>query len=66
MNPARSIAPALLARGDALRVLWIFIVGPLAGATLAVLATFILGSRVHPYAEHKAVGTCAFFILKRC
>ena len=37
VNPARSIGPALFAGGDALSELWVFIVGPLAGALLAVL-----------------------------
>ncbi len=35
VNPARSIAPALFAGGDALSQLWIFIVGPFVGAALA-------------------------------
>lgn len=35
VNPARSIGPALFAGGDALKQLWIFIVGPLAGGALA-------------------------------
>lgn len=35
VNPARSIAPALFAGGEALAQLWVFIVAPLAGAALA-------------------------------
>ncbi|MBQ9217466.1 MAG: MIP family channel protein [Muribaculaceae bacterium] len=35
VNPARSIGPALLAGGDALNQLWIFIVGPFIGGALA-------------------------------
>ncbi len=35
VNPARSIGPAVLAQGDALKELWIFIVGPFVGAALA-------------------------------
>lgn len=35
VNPARSIAPALFAGGVALQQLWVFIIAPLAGATLA-------------------------------
>jgi MIP family channel proteins len=35
MNPARSLAPAALARGTSLNVLWIYIVSPLVGAVLA-------------------------------
>ena len=38
VNPARSIGPALFAGGAALADVWVFIVGPLAGAALAVLA----------------------------
>ena len=39
VNPARSIGPALLSGSNAaLRQLWVFIVGPLAGASLAALA----------------------------
>lgn len=37
VNPARSIGPALFAGGDALADVWVFIVGPLVGAALAVL-----------------------------
>jgi len=37
VNPARSIGPALFAGGDALSSLWVFIVGPLAGAAVAAL-----------------------------
>lgn len=35
VNPARSIAPALMAGGQALTDLWIFIVGPFVGAAIA-------------------------------
>ena len=35
VNPARSIGPALLAGGDALNQLWIFIVGPFIGGAIA-------------------------------
>ena len=34
MNPARSLAPALLAGGQALAIVWIYWVGPLIGTTL--------------------------------
>ena len=37
VNPARSIGPALLAGGDALKHLWVFILAPLAGAALATI-----------------------------
>ena len=35
VNPARSLGPAIFAGRDALSCLWVFIVGPLAGAALA-------------------------------
>lgn len=35
VNPARSIAPALFAGGEALAQLWVFIAAPFAGAALA-------------------------------
>jgi aquaporin Z len=38
VNPARSIGPAVFARGDAITQLWLFIVAPTAGAILAGLA----------------------------
>jgi aquaporin Z len=44
VNPARSIGPALFAGGDALANVWVFIVGPLAGAVLAVLAYAFLSA----------------------
>ncbi len=37
VNPARSIGPAIFVRGWALQQLWLFIVAPLAGATLAAV-----------------------------
>jgi len=37
LNPARSIGPALFAGGNALSDVWVFILGPLVGAVLAVL-----------------------------
>lgn len=35
VNPARSIGPALFAGGEALKVVWVFILAPLAGAALS-------------------------------
>ncbi len=35
VNPARSLAPAIFAGGDALSQLWIFIIGPFIGAACA-------------------------------
>lgn len=37
VNPARSIGPALLAGGESLTSLWVFIVAPLVGAALAAI-----------------------------
>ena len=45
VNPARSIGPAVLAGGVALEQLWVFIVAPLAGATLAVGAYLLLKNK---------------------
>ena len=35
VNPARSLAPAILTGGTALKQVWLFIVGPLIGGALA-------------------------------
>lgn len=46
VNPARSIGPALFAGGDALTSLWVFIVGPFAGAALAAFCyKFLAGGK---------------------
>ncbi len=37
VNPARSFGPALLAGGDALKNVWVFIVAPMVGGVLAAL-----------------------------
>ena len=37
VNPARSLGPALIVRGDALSQLWLFIVAPLVGGVIAAL-----------------------------
>ena len=37
VNPARSIGSAVFAGGDALKCVWVFIVGPLAGGSLAAV-----------------------------
>ena len=44
LNPARSFGPALLQGGDAMKVLWIFIVGPIIGGIFG----WILYKIVHP------------------
>ncbi|MBR6252438.1 MAG: MIP family channel protein [Clostridia bacterium] len=38
VNPARSLAPAVLLGGDALTQVWVFIVAPLIGAAIAAFA----------------------------
>lgn len=43
VNPARSIGPALFEGGQALGDLWVFIVGPLAGAVIAAGIWKIVG-----------------------
>ena len=43
VNPARSIGPALFAGVDALQQLWVFIVAPMIGATIAASVWRVLG-----------------------
>jgi aquaporin Z len=50
VNPARSIGPALFVGGDALRQLWVFIVAPLVGGTVAALIYAVL----YPEGEKEA------------
>ena len=45
VNPARSIGPALFAGGAALADLWVFIVAPFIGATLAALVFKLLKNK---------------------
>lgn len=54
MNTARSLGPALLS-GD-LSNLWIYVVGPLAGALLAVAFAYLLRGRTNPHAVEVAKG----------
>ena len=42
VNPARSIAPAIFEGGDALKQLWIFIVGPFVGAAIAAVIWMVI------------------------
>ena len=42
VNPARSLGPAIFAGGDALKNVWVFIVGPLAGGALAAIIYSII------------------------
>lgn len=44
VNPARSIGPALMEGGQALSLLWLFIVAPLVGAAFSSLVWKYLGS----------------------
>ncbi|WP_054750905.1 MIP/aquaporin family protein [Lacticaseibacillus thailandensis] len=44
LNPARSIGPALFARGNALSDLWVYILAPELGGALAAIASRFLGS----------------------
>ena len=46
VNPARSLAPAIFLCGDALKQVWVFIVAPLIGATMA--AYLYKGLNVEP------------------
>ena len=43
VNPARSLGPAIFAGGDALANVWVFFVGPCAGAALSALVWNYLG-----------------------
>jgi aquaporin Z len=42
VNPARSLGPALMVGGDAMRQLWLFVVAPLAGGALAAACSRFL------------------------
>ena len=37
VNPARSLAPAVIQGGDALKQVWLFIVAPLVGGSLSAI-----------------------------
>lgn len=45
VNPARSLGPALLAGGDALSCVWVFIVAPLVGGILAAVIYRLLAGK---------------------
>ena len=45
VNPARSLGPALVVRGDALSQVWLFIVAPLVGGAIAAAAYWSLFPR---------------------
>jgi aquaporin Z len=44
VNPARSLGPALIVGGTALRQVWLFIVAPLVGGILAAALERVLAS----------------------
>ena len=54
MNPARSLAPALLAGGPALAAWWQYLVGPVAGACLAarVYESLLRPATAHPHTQN--------------
>lgn len=56
-NPFRSLAPAIFAGGEALDDVWIYVMSPLIGATIAVILTCTLGARVHTETLHQATGS---------
>jgi aquaporin Z len=56
VNPARSIGPALFAGGTFLSDLWVFIVGPLVGAALAVLVFSLVKPIVQVQSKTKSKG----------
>lgn len=45
VNPARSLGPALMLKGEALSCVWVFWVGPLVGAAVAALVWCALSSK---------------------
>mgnify|MGYP002626930223 FL=1 len=45
VNPARSIGPALFKMGDAIKNVWLFIVGPLAGSAIAAFVWKAIDSK---------------------
>ena len=54
VNPARSIGPALFAGGDAIAQVWLFVVAPLLGATIAGFSyVWLFGREDAEPAEHQ-------------
>lgn len=45
VNPARSIGPALIAGGEALSQVWVFILAPLVGAAVAAIVWKFIGNK---------------------
>jgi aquaporin Z len=54
MNPARSIGPGLV--GGQAEYLWLYIAGPLVGATIAVLLNFAMQGKPNPHEQEAASG----------
>lgn len=54
VNPARSIGPALIVGGEALRELWLFIVAPLVGGIVAAMVHVILHAEPREGTEQAA------------
>ncbi len=48
VNPARSLAPAVLMGGESLKQVWVFIVGPLTGALLAAVVWLVFSIKPLP------------------
>jgi aquaporin Z len=55
VNPARSLGPALVVRGDALNQVWLFIVAPLIGGAIAAVASVFFIEEKTETAEQAAV-----------
>jgi len=53
VNPARSLAPAVILGGEALKQVWVFIVCPFAGAALASVVTLLLNMKPKKAVEKK-------------
>lgn len=60
VNPARSLGPAIFARGGALSQVWLFILAPLVGAALAALGHSVIDKRTaagpEPPAQQQRAG----------
>lgn len=54
VNPARSLAPAVLTGGEALSCVWVFIVGPFVGALMAALVYQVLSEKEETKTEDAA------------
>jgi glycerol uptake facilitator-like aquaporin len=54
MNPARSLAPAVMSGQTS--ALWVYILGPLVGALLATLVMFIIHGQKHRDEQKAAQG----------